>query len=449
MANYFFADANGQKQGPVTEQELQELADQGIINPNTRLVTDTGHQGRAGQIPGLRFNTAAPSPKQLYCTNCGNSISEQAIACISCGSKPVGHRKFCRQCAATLKPEQVVCTKCGTKVKGASSQTSLGASAVNQFCTNCGNPATAQAVACMSCGAKPTGHKKFCRQCGVGLSSEQVVCVKCGTSVSATRIPDAKQMVQSVISSPNIGKFKTFALWGIGIVVVVFLLLFLAKTVPSLFVSHPLKNAKPGDWVRYDITGTVDGSRMPVATFGVEVLSNDGKKVKLRITGDASARFGPPNPWSRNSRDETQFFHLVQAVGQRRIQNEIPRPGGMWQEEQVIEVDLSKPPQRAVSLLIKFLDAAGMDIKVKTGKQVKESVLAAGKGLDCVVTPVTVTVIGLNGESFTAIVKAWTFKDVPVGGVAKFEWDATTATKQDTTKFTMTMTLAGSGKSGG
>ena len=60
MPNYFYADANGQKQGPVTEHELQELADQEIINPNTRLITDSGHKGLAGQIPGLKFNHSTP-----------------------------------------------------------------------------------------------------------------------------------------------------------------------------------------------------------------------------------------------------------------------------------------------------------------------------------------------------------------------------------------------------
>lgn len=56
-------------------------------------------------------------PKQLFCTNCGNSVSEQAAACMSCGASPAGHRKFCRQCGVGLNPEQVVCIKCGSGVK--------------------------------------------------------------------------------------------------------------------------------------------------------------------------------------------------------------------------------------------------------------------------------------------------------------------------------------------
>ena len=59
MTTYFYTDANGQK-NPVTEQQLQTLINQGIILPTTPLETDSGHQGLAGQIPGLNFDSVAP-----------------------------------------------------------------------------------------------------------------------------------------------------------------------------------------------------------------------------------------------------------------------------------------------------------------------------------------------------------------------------------------------------
>jgi len=37
---------------------------------------------------------------------------------MSCGAKPVGHKKFCRQCGVGLNPEQVVCIKCGVAITG-------------------------------------------------------------------------------------------------------------------------------------------------------------------------------------------------------------------------------------------------------------------------------------------------------------------------------------------
>ena len=61
MPNYFYLDTNGQKQGPVNDQQLQTLATQGIITPDTPLVTDGGHKGKAGQIQGL-FTAPSPNP---------------------------------------------------------------------------------------------------------------------------------------------------------------------------------------------------------------------------------------------------------------------------------------------------------------------------------------------------------------------------------------------------
>ena len=57
-----------------------------------------------------------PAPKEVFCTNCGSTVSEQAVACMSCGARPTGHKKFCRQCGVGLNPEQVVCVKCGVSL---------------------------------------------------------------------------------------------------------------------------------------------------------------------------------------------------------------------------------------------------------------------------------------------------------------------------------------------
>ncbi|MCL2116850.1 MAG: hypothetical protein FWH27_00330 [Planctomycetaceae bacterium] len=35
---------------------------------------------------------------------------------MSCGARPVGHRKFCRQCGVALNPEQVICIQCGSAI---------------------------------------------------------------------------------------------------------------------------------------------------------------------------------------------------------------------------------------------------------------------------------------------------------------------------------------------
>jgi len=64
MPNFYYTDANGQRQGAFTPQEVKELAMRGIITPDTPLETDTGKQGKAGQIKGLFpvSPVTAPSP---------------------------------------------------------------------------------------------------------------------------------------------------------------------------------------------------------------------------------------------------------------------------------------------------------------------------------------------------------------------------------------------------
>lgn len=61
MSNYFYTDANGQKQGPINDQQLQILATQGIIKPESPLETEEGQQIVAGLISGLAFPEATPS----------------------------------------------------------------------------------------------------------------------------------------------------------------------------------------------------------------------------------------------------------------------------------------------------------------------------------------------------------------------------------------------------
>ena len=61
--NFFYFDQTNQKCGPVSAQQLKELAARGIIGQHTPMETDTGHKGVAGQIPGL-FPAPSPAPTQ-------------------------------------------------------------------------------------------------------------------------------------------------------------------------------------------------------------------------------------------------------------------------------------------------------------------------------------------------------------------------------------------------
>ena len=113
MANFFYFDQDNQKQGPVSEEQLKELATQGLINPNTPMETDTGHQGTAGQIPGIfppnpfaasPFAASAPVAasvpaativaKNFRCNCCGESLeipknARGHVKCKYCGNECV------------------------------------------------------------------------------------------------------------------------------------------------------------------------------------------------------------------------------------------------------------------------------------------------------------------------------------------------------------------------
>lgn len=162
MAKWHYYNDNGEKIGPVRGRELKQLAMQGTITPETRVEDENGRTALAKNVTGLPFYetrqsesssvllppTAEPNPftaalpvtenplvtpspfaqtvppvtppstppVNMFCTNCGNAVSDQAVACMSCGAKPVGHKKFCRQCGVSLNPEQVVCVTCGAEI---------------------------------------------------------------------------------------------------------------------------------------------------------------------------------------------------------------------------------------------------------------------------------------------------------------------------------------------
>jgi hypothetical protein len=72
MANWFYYDDNGQKQGPIDNAQLKALAEQRVILPETLIETEDGRQGRAGKVKGL-FPAAAAS----------NSTAVATIGCVS------------------------------------------------------------------------------------------------------------------------------------------------------------------------------------------------------------------------------------------------------------------------------------------------------------------------------------------------------------------------------
>ena len=60
MAKYFYTNTSGQKEGPVCRVQLQELAAQGIVEPDTKVLLLHENGGAitdAKCIPELSFNS--------------------------------------------------------------------------------------------------------------------------------------------------------------------------------------------------------------------------------------------------------------------------------------------------------------------------------------------------------------------------------------------------------
>jgi hypothetical protein len=55
MANFFYYDENGTKQGLITPQEMKTLAKNGTVTPETIVENEQGQRGKAKQIKGLTF----------------------------------------------------------------------------------------------------------------------------------------------------------------------------------------------------------------------------------------------------------------------------------------------------------------------------------------------------------------------------------------------------------
>ena len=55
MANWFYVDGSGHRQGPVSDKQLKELAESGVITPSTMVENENGQSVSARKVTGLRF----------------------------------------------------------------------------------------------------------------------------------------------------------------------------------------------------------------------------------------------------------------------------------------------------------------------------------------------------------------------------------------------------------
>jgi hypothetical protein len=104
MANWFYYDDNGQKQGPIDEEQLQILVANGMILPETRIETEDGRKAKAGKIKGLTFPPVdTVSPDNPFVT----PLPEPGWACPHCGEPMTAGEKFCGSCGRKSQSDSV------------------------------------------------------------------------------------------------------------------------------------------------------------------------------------------------------------------------------------------------------------------------------------------------------------------------------------------------------
>jgi TM2 domain-containing membrane protein YozV/ribosomal protein L40E len=58
----------------------------------------------------------------MFCRNCAQQVSDQAVMCVHCGVPPKAGTGFCSNCGAQTDPQAVFCVHCGVGLVPAGSQ---------------------------------------------------------------------------------------------------------------------------------------------------------------------------------------------------------------------------------------------------------------------------------------------------------------------------------------
>lgn len=140
MAQPWYYCHEGQRHGPMTEEQLRVRAAAGELGPADLVWTEGMPQwSPARAVPALNFATPRlppppmpgplvprPIPPQAvppgtmatHCRHCGKGLAPRAVVCVGCGMRPHEGDRFCPCCAAPTQARQVVCLRCGAGLPG-------------------------------------------------------------------------------------------------------------------------------------------------------------------------------------------------------------------------------------------------------------------------------------------------------------------------------------------
>lgn len=80
MAMFYYYDQLGRRQGPINSAQIKALVDHGVITPDTMMETETGHRGKASQLPNLFPSAPAGEP--------GAAPSDSGMSNAAAGAPP-------------------------------------------------------------------------------------------------------------------------------------------------------------------------------------------------------------------------------------------------------------------------------------------------------------------------------------------------------------------------
>ncbi|MEO0072905.1 MAG: RDD family protein [candidate division WOR-3 bacterium] len=52
----------------------------------------------------------------MYCRNCGKALTDNAVICVSCGTRPLVGNRYCQNCGSEINPQAEFCLKCGVQL---------------------------------------------------------------------------------------------------------------------------------------------------------------------------------------------------------------------------------------------------------------------------------------------------------------------------------------------
>jgi len=262
MSQEWYFSQNGQQQGPVSSEQLKQLATSGQLGRADLIWKDGMDQwAEARSVNGLFPKELAPPPPPLPTGNRakGLGVNLNRVNCPQCGTEQPRIRL--PGSVQEMMWGGTTCKNCGCQMDKYGKQVAAAPNGGNSppvsekgtplHCRHCGKEVSQRAVACVACGMRPQDGNQFCPSCAAPTQPAQVVCVKCGVGLKggaggnriAASVPPKDPMVMGLLSGLCIAGLGQMILGQVakGAAILLSSMVLAVFTVGiSIFVTWPL-----------------------------------------------------------------------------------------------------------------------------------------------------------------------------------------------------------------